>query len=87
VETVDRLVGFAETTEAVAPSLIEAVFDAYLANETVRDFLIAQNPEGARVMAQRFLSARHRNLWHSRRNSVDALLETLVRDATEAGPR
>ncbi|MCX8998053.1 cobaltochelatase subunit CobN [Rhizobiaceae bacterium BDR2-2] len=84
VETVDRLVGFAETTEAIQPSLIEAVFDAYLGDGTVRDFLTAQNPEGARFMAKRFLSARRRNLWHPRRNSIDALLESLLREDTEA---
>jgi cobaltochelatase CobN len=30
------------------------------------------------VMAERFLSARRRGLWHSRRNAVDAELEMLV---------
>lgn len=78
VETVDRLIGFAETTEAIAPSLIEAVFDAYLGDEAVRDFLAGQNPEGLRYMAQRFLSARRRNLWQPRRNSVDRLIATIL---------
>ena len=78
VETVDRLVGFAETTQAIPASLIEAVFDAYLADDAVRQFLLEQNPEGLRVMAERFLSARRRNLWQPRRNSVDTLLESLL---------
>lgn len=87
VETVDRLVGFAETTEAIPPSLIEAVFDAYLADDAVRRFLLEQNPEGARAMAERFLSARRRNLWQPRRNSVDNLLESLLCNASEAHSR
>ena len=86
VETVDRLVGFAETTEAIAPSLIEAVFDAYLGDDAVRSFLIDQNPEGTRYMAERFRSARRRNLWQTRRNSVDALLEALLCDPAEIMP-
>ncbi|AYD03029.1 cobaltochelatase subunit CobN [Neorhizobium sp. NCHU2750] len=78
VETVDRLIGFAETTHAIPQSLIDATYDAYLGDETVRDFLLAQNPEGARYMAERFRSAMNRGLWHPRRNAVDAELEMLV---------
>lgn len=83
VETVDRLIGFAETTEAIAPSLIESVFDAYLGDDAVRSFLINQNPEGTRYMAERFRSARRRNLWQPRRNSVDNLLDALLCDTPE----
>lgn len=82
VETVDRLIGFAETTQAISPALIEAVFDAYLGDETVRTFLLDQNPEGARVMAERFLSARRRLLWKPRRNSTDRILEALLQGGT-----
>jgi cobaltochelatase CobN len=77
-ETVDRLIGFAETTHAVSSSLIEALYDAYFGNEEVRDFILRENPQAAGVMAQRFFSARHRGLWHSRRNAVDAELEMLI---------
>ena len=38
-ETVDRLVGFAETTNAIPAALIESVHDAYLGDQRVRDFL------------------------------------------------
>jgi cobaltochelatase CobN len=78
VETVDRLIGFAETTHAIPQSLIEATFDAYIADEEVRDFLLAQNPEGARYMGERFRSALRRGLWHPRRNAIDAELEMLM---------
>jgi cobaltochelatase CobN len=78
VETVDRLIGFAETTHAVPQSLIDATYDAYLGNEMVRDFLLTQNPEGARYMGERFRSAMNRGLWHPRRNAVDAELEMLA---------
>jgi cobaltochelatase CobN len=78
VETVDRLIGFAETTHAIPQSLIDATYDAYLGDETVRDFLLSQNPEGARYMGERFRSALARGLWHPRRNAVDAELEMLA---------
>jgi cobaltochelatase CobN len=78
VETVDRLIGFAETTHAIPQSLIDATYDAYLGDETVREFLLAQNPEGARYMGERFRSALNRGLWHPRRNAVNAELEMLM---------
>ncbi|KQQ48985.1 cobalt chelatase [Rhizobium sp. Leaf311] len=77
-ETVDRLIAFAETTNAVASSLIEALYDAYFGNEDVRDFILRENPQAAEVMARRFISARNRGLWHTRRNAVDAELEMLI---------
>jgi cobaltochelatase CobN len=76
-ETVDRLVGFAETTQAVPQGLIEAVYEAYVADETVRDFVLDQNPEAAGAIADRLISARRRGLWQPRRNSVDRELEAL----------
>jgi len=76
-ETVDRLVGFAETTQAVPQSLIEAIYDAYVTDERVRDFVLDQNPEAARSIADRLMSARRRGLWQPRRNSVDRDLEML----------
>jgi cobaltochelatase CobN len=76
-ETVDRLVGFAETTHAIPQGLIEAVYDAYVADERVRDFVLDQNPEAAGAIADRLMAARRRGLWQPRRNSVDRELEAL----------
>ncbi|TIW69920.1 MAG: hypothetical protein E5V53_34955, partial [Mesorhizobium sp.] len=39
-ETVDRLVGFAETTHAISGALIEAVYNAYVSDPDVRAFLL-----------------------------------------------
>jgi cobaltochelatase CobN len=82
-ETVDRLIGFAETTAAIPGVLIEAIHDAYLADPAVRAFILDQNPAAAKFMAQRFASARRRGLWHPLRNSVDGDLEVLITDADE----
>ncbi|GGA79402.1 cobaltochelatase subunit CobN [Nitratireductor aestuarii] len=80
-ETVDRLVGFAETTASISPTLIEAVHDAYLGDAAVRAFLLDQNPAAARAIAQRFTDARRRGLWHPLRNSIDSDLAELIAEA------
>ncbi|MBN9074551.1 MAG: cobaltochelatase subunit CobN [Rhizobiales bacterium] len=81
-ETVDRLVGFAETTAAIPGALIEAVYGAYVADAAVRAFLLDQNPAAAQFIAERFAAARRRGLWHPLRNSVDDDLAALIAEAT-----
>ncbi|WP_315923682.1 cobaltochelatase subunit CobN [Mesorhizobium sp. SP-1A] len=83
-ETVDRLVGFAETTHAIPGSLVEAVYDAYLGDPQVRAFLLRENPAAAKVIAERFQSARRRGLWHPLRNSIDDDLTALIAEASVA---
>ncbi|MGE3307413.1 MAG: cobaltochelatase subunit CobN [Rhizobiaceae bacterium] len=82
-ETVDRLVGFAETTHAIPGGLIEALYDSYLGDATVRAFLLRENPAAAHVIARRFADARRRGLWHPLRNSIDDDLTALMAEARE----
>ena len=84
-ETVDRLVGFAETTHAIPGALIEAVHDAYLGDEAVRAFLLRENPAAAKVIAERLAAARRRGLWHPLRNSIDDDLQNLIAEAEALG--
>ncbi|MBB6410489.1 cobaltochelatase subunit CobN [Mesorhizobium sangaii] len=84
-ETVDRLVGFAETTLAISGSLIEAVHDAYLGDPLVRAFILRENPAAGKVIAERFQSARRRGLWHPLRNSIDDDLAALIAEAEALG--
>ncbi|WP_027169006.1 cobaltochelatase subunit CobN [Mesorhizobium sp. WSM3224] len=84
-ETVDRLVGFAETTHAISGALIEAVHDAYLGDANVRAFILRENPAAAKVIAERFLVARRRGLWHPLRNSIDDDLAALIAEAQASG--
>jgi cobaltochelatase CobN len=76
-ETVDRLTDFADTTDAVASNLFDLLFDAYVADATVRGFLLRENPEAAHAIAARLDHARRRGHWHPRRNDVDAGLAAL----------
>jgi cobaltochelatase CobN len=80
-ETVDRLVAFAETTDAVPDSALDAVHDAYLGDAAVRDFLARENPAALRAIARRFADARRRGLWHPRANDVDSGLAALLDEA------
>jgi cobaltochelatase CobN len=77
-ETVDRLVDFAETTGQVESALFDLVHEAYLADPPVREFLLRENPEAARVIAERLETARRKGLWHPRRNDLgtDLMIET-----------
>lgn len=80
-ETVDRLVGFAQTTQAVASGLIDLVHDAYLADPQVRAFLLRENPAAARAIAERLDAARRHGWWHPRRNDIDADLRAMMAQA------
>jgi len=79
-ETVDRLTDFAETTGAVPSRLFDLLHEAYVANETVRDFLLRENPAAAAAIAARLDAARRRGLWHPKRNDVDAGLAALTKE-------
>jgi cobaltochelatase CobN len=76
-ETVDRLIDFAQTTDAVPSALIDLVHGAYLGDAKVREFLLRENPAAGRAIAARLDAARALGLWHPRRNDVDAELAAL----------
>jgi cobaltochelatase CobN len=80
-ETVDRLVAFAETTDAVAGELFDLLHGAYIANATVREFLLRENPQAAAAIADRLDAARRGGFWHPHRNDIDAGLAALRADA------
>ncbi|MGI9335087.1 MAG: cobaltochelatase subunit CobN, partial [Gammaproteobacteria bacterium] len=76
--TVDYLFAFAATTRAVADHHFDAVFEAYVEDEGVRDFMQANNPAALKEMAARLLEALERSLWRPRSNSARTRLHTLA---------
>jgi cobaltochelatase CobN len=80
-ETVDRLVDFAQTTDAVPSQLFDLVHAAYLADPRVRAFLLRENPAAAAAIADRLQTAHRRGLWHPRRNDIEADLNALRAEA------
>ncbi len=81
-ETVDRLVDFADTTDAVTGNLFDLLFDAYVADAKVRAFLLRENPQAAASIADRLDGARQRGHWHPRRNDIDSGLAALRPEPT-----
>jgi cobaltochelatase CobN len=74
--TVDYLFAFAATARCVADHHFDAVYDAYLADDAVRDFIRDHNPSALREIAQRLIEAQDRGLWKPKSNrSYDALHE------------
>ncbi len=87
--TVDYLFAFAATARVVSDHHFDAVYDAYLEDESVRDFLNENNPAALREMAQRLLEAQERGLWRPGSNSAHMELSELAqgheREASTGG--
>jgi len=78
--TVDYLFAFAATARAVDDSHFDALYDAYLDDPAVRDFMAASNPAALAETRGRFREAIERGLWRPRRNSVR---EALIGEGAE----
>ena len=72
--TVDYLFAFAATAHAVDDSHFDALYEAYIGDEAVRDFMAANNPAAFAETEARFREAVERGLWRPRRNSIRAEL-------------
>jgi cobaltochelatase CobN len=77
VATVDYMFAFAATTGAVKSHHFELAYDAFIANEEVRDFIGENNPAGLEELAERFREAMERGLWTPRSNSAAGELQRL----------
>ncbi len=77
--TVDYLFAFAATAACVADHHFDAVYDAYLADGEVRDFIDRHNPAALRDIADRLIEAQDRGLWRPKSNISHAELSALAR--------
>ena len=68
--TVDYLFAFAATARAVSDQHFDAVYEAYVEDDTVRGFLERHNPQALAEIKSRFAEAIERGLWQPRRNSI-----------------
>lgn len=86
VATLDYLFAFAATTRAVGDHHFDQLYEAYLDNTEVLEFLRDANPAGLNEMLARFQEAIDRGLWTPRRNSTHAALSELrtTREGTDA---
>ena len=76
--TVDYLFAFAATTNAVKDHHFDAVFEAYVVDKKILDFMTEVNPAALEEMSARLLEALRRSLWKPRSNRAHSLLESLV---------
>ncbi len=76
--TVDYLFAFAATTRAVRGHHFDVVEEAFLADETTRDFIAEHNAPALAEIAQRLQEAIDRGLWTPRSNSARARIDALL---------
>ena len=81
--TVDYLFAFAATTHQVAEHHFTALFEAYIEDDQVREFLEDANDAAYADMLARFEEAISRGLWTPRKNSFHRQLENLRRSQEE----
>ncbi|NKB55841.1 MAG: cobaltochelatase subunit CobN [Alphaproteobacteria bacterium] len=82
--TVDYMFAFAATTGAVADHHFDAVFNAYLDDSHICDFIAEHNPAALQEIAARLMEAQDRGLWQPRSNISYEKLEAL-RDGNRVG--
>ncbi len=75
--TVDYLFAFAATARVVEDHHFDALYDAYLADDQVREFIAKANPAALGEIALRFEEAIERGLWRPSRNSAPEMLAAL----------
>jgi len=68
--TVDYLFAFAATSRVVEDHHFDALYNAYLADDQVRDFIEQHNPDALDEIKRRFQEAIDRGLWHPRANDI-----------------
>jgi cobaltochelatase CobN len=76
-EGIDNLFAFAATSGFVSDAQFELAFAATLGDESVREFLIHENPRAHDAIARAFAQAIERNFWRTRRNSVAQALNAI----------
>ena len=77
--TVDYMFAFAATTGAVKDHHFDAVYQAFVVDDSVREFIRENNPQALQEMTDRMLEAMERGLWAARSNSAKIDLERLAK--------
>jgi cobaltochelatase CobN len=75
---VDLLFAYAALTDAVGDHHFDQVYEAYVVDDAVRDFISSANPAALNDIVRRFREAIVRGLWTPRANSVHERLAALA---------
>ena len=76
--TVDYLFAFSATTGAVRDHHFDAVYQAFVLDEKVRDFLAEHNPVALKELSEKLAEAIERKMWSPRSNSAQFDLTALA---------
>ncbi|MDB9490102.1 cobaltochelatase subunit CobN [Dolichospermum circinale CS-534/05] len=79
--TVDFLFAYDATAQCVEDYMYQGVFEAYLEDSTVREFIHNKNPWALRDIAERLLEANQRGLWQDVTRQTLESLRNLVHQA------
>jgi cobaltochelatase CobN len=82
--TVDYMFAFAATTGAVRDHHFEAVYQAFILDERVRDFMVDKNAPAQKELAERLIEAIERGLWTPKSNSAKFTLSEMVEGGLHA---
>ncbi|MCR9135418.1 MAG: cobaltochelatase subunit CobN [Alphaproteobacteria bacterium] len=82
--TVDYLFAFSATTGAVRDHHFDAVYQAFVLDDAVREFMADHNPAALRELAERLSEAIDRGLWTPRSNSAQFDLTVLAQHSNAA---
>ena len=77
--TVDYMFAFSATTGAVRDHHFDAVYQSFIVDESVRDFMAKSNPYALAEMAEKLIEAMDRGLWKARSNSARSELEHVAK--------
>ena len=81
--TLDYLFAFAATTNVVENYHFDQLFESYLEDELVREFIRNSNPSALKEMAARFREALDRGLWQPRSNQYSSTISTILDNKME----
>ena len=82
--TVDYLFAFAATTSAVKDHHFDMLFNSYLADAKVLEFIRKNNKDALEEMTAKFKEAIARGLWKPQRNSVFPQIQLLTKQLNKA---
>ena len=85
--TVDYMFAFAVTAHAVRDHHFDLVFDAYIRDDRVRDFLERHNPAALKEMSERLVEAQERGIWRPKANMAYNMLMSLAKGAAAGEAR
>jgi len=80
--TVDYLFAFAATAQVVSDHHFDAVYQAYLNDPKVLEFLRENNPAALKEMAERLQEAMDRGMWQTRSNSAAGEIRELIENTS-----